>query len=157
MVSWGAEDLTMTQSPARRAELGFAWWLCGYSGSYLQLCLGDGLACSLHLSLKNNLALSFWWQLRLFPALGVSWSAGCGPTSFFAVMCLLLGPLLVALLCFLTCGQFWQLHILPWWWCPYRASHRWSSATGGLVARKTHGAPLHCCCGWKRSWQLQLC
>lgn len=82
MVSWGAEDLEMTQSPARRAELGFAWWLCGHSGSYLQLCLGDWLACSRHLSLKN-LTLGFQWQLLLFPALEVSRSAGLVVLLFF--------------------------------------------------------------------------
>lgn len=32
----GCEDIAVTQSPARRAELGVTLWLCEHSGCYLQ-------------------------------------------------------------------------------------------------------------------------
>lgn len=83
-------------------------------------------------SLKK-LALGFWWQLLLFPALEVSRSAGLVVPYLFLLLCICYwGCYFTALLSFLPCGQFWQLHILLCcWWCPYCASHWWSSATGG--------------------------
>lgn len=64
MVSWGAEDLVMTQSRGKKTELGFARWLGGHSGALLA-------------------ALSWWWVGMLT----VSWSAGLEILNLFLLLC----------------------------------------------------------------------
>lgn len=104
-------------------------------------------------SLKK-LALGFWWQLLLFPALEVSWSAGLVVLHLFAVMYLLFGLLLygpvefsplwpilavarlaVLLVVSLLCIS--SVVVCYWWY-----------------SRRCMVLLLHYFCGWKRSWQL---
>jgi len=114
MVSWGAEDLAMTSQEDRAGLCVVALWAQWVLPAALPWQWLGVLTASFFERSRPGLLVA---AAALPCTRGVTVCRLGGSTAFFAVTCLLLGPLLRTL-SFLTCyDQFWHLHILLcFWW-----------------------------------------